>query len=113
FGPGKTIEAGEGGAVVTNDGELYQRLLWHTQHPRRQRSELGLAMDNEFALNGRMHPLAARIGAKGWDRGMRRAAGRRRVFMSWLDELEASGQIEPLGFHDAAIAPTLPELVVP
>ena len=33
--------------------------------------------------------------------------------MGWLDELEASGRIESLGFHDAAIEPTFPELVVP
>jgi dTDP-4-amino-4,6-dideoxygalactose transaminase len=56
---GKSLFAGEGGAILTNNEELYRKLLWWTQHPMRQRLELGLDLDNEFAINARIHPLAA------------------------------------------------------
>lgn len=59
FTTGKTVFAGEGGAVLTNNTELYRKLVWHTQHPFRQRRDIGLKLTNEFALNGRIHPLAA------------------------------------------------------
>jgi perosamine synthetase len=57
FTIGKSLCAGEGGAIITDDAELYQKLVWFTQHPYRQYRDLGL--ENQFGLNGRMHPLAA------------------------------------------------------
>lgn len=59
FTSGKTLFAGEGGAILTNDTNLYRKLLWLTQHPHRQRRELGLAVFNELNLNARIHPLGA------------------------------------------------------
>lgn len=59
FTSGKSLFAGEGGAIVTNNDELYERLLWWTQHPNRQSRELGLSLQNEFGINARIHPLAA------------------------------------------------------
>ena len=58
FGPGKPLDVGEGGAILTSSQELYEKLLWHTQHPERQRLELGLHLDNESCLTGRIHPAA-------------------------------------------------------
>ncbi len=57
FGPGKAITAGEGGLVAFTDGRVYERALRVSQHPRRQQAE-GLPC-NPFALNFRLHPLAA------------------------------------------------------
>lgn len=59
FTSGKMLFAGEGGAVLTDDTALYKKLVWHTQHPHRQRRDLGFSLHNEFALNARIHPLAA------------------------------------------------------
>jgi perosamine synthetase len=59
FTIGKSLCAGEGGAVITDNAELYEKLVWFTQHPYRQYRDLGL--ENQFGLNGRIHPLAAAI----------------------------------------------------
>lgn len=60
FSPGKSLFAGEGGAVLTNDDNLFEKLLWYSQHPSRQKIVLGLSYTNEYApLNGRMNPLSA------------------------------------------------------
>ena len=61
FTVGKTVFAGEGGAIITDNEELYQKLVWLTQHPYRQKRDIGLFLTNQFALNGRIHPLAAVI----------------------------------------------------
>lgn len=70
FTAGKALDVGEGGAVVTNNRDIYERLIWHSQHPYRQQRELGLRRVNEFALNGRIHPLAARAARRGFDRAL-------------------------------------------
>lgn len=60
FTVGKSVfGGGEGGAVVTNNTDLFEKLVWLTQHPYRQQKELGLSISNEFALNARIHPIAA------------------------------------------------------
>jgi len=59
FTAGKPLDVGEGGAVLTNDRDIYERLIWHSQHPTRQKLELGLRVTNEFAINGRMAPVVA------------------------------------------------------
>ena len=60
FSPGKSLFGGEGGAILTDDEALYEKLLWFSQHPSRQKAILGLSHYNEYApLNGRMNPLSA------------------------------------------------------
>jgi perosamine synthetase len=59
FTAGKPLCAGEGGAIATRNVELYGKAIWYTQHPDRQRKTLGLHLSNEFAVNARIHPLAA------------------------------------------------------
>jgi perosamine synthetase len=61
FTTGKSLDVGEGGAILTNRREIYERVVWHTQHSYRQRRDLGLHLVNPFALNARMHPSAARL----------------------------------------------------
>lgn len=63
----KPLSAGEGGFVLTNDDEVYHRVLLHGQYNKRCRSEI--PSDNElhrYAVTGmglkhRIHPLAAAI----------------------------------------------------
>lgn len=59
FTTGKSLFAGEGGAVLTNHESLFEKLVWYTQHPHRQHKDLSLQFNNEFGVNGRIHPLAA------------------------------------------------------
>lgn len=62
FGPGKPLTLGEGGAVLTRDRDLYERLVARSQHPERCAAE-GIECDlDHLALNARIHPLAAVIG---------------------------------------------------
>ena len=56
---GKALFAGEGGMIVTKHQELYDRLVWQTQHPHRQMRDAPDMPINELAMNLRIHPLAA------------------------------------------------------
>jgi perosamine synthetase len=64
FTTGKALDLGEGGAVLTNRRDLYDRVVWHSQHPYRQRRDLGLHLVNPFAINMRMHPSTAQMAAQ-------------------------------------------------
>lgn len=61
FTTGKALDIGEGGVILTNRRDIYDRVVWHTQHPYRQRRDLGLHLVNPFALNMRMHPATANV----------------------------------------------------
>lgn len=88
FGSGKSVYAGgEGGAIITNNTQLYNKLVSICQHPHRQERDLGIGMSNEFALNGRMHPLAAHIAIRLFDDCLQCVKHNRMFFNSILDEL--------------------------
>jgi len=72
FTTGKVLAVGEGGAVLTNRRDLYERVVWYTQHPYRQRRDLGLHVVNPFGLNARMHPSAARLALARIDHALER-----------------------------------------
>ncbi len=60
FSPGKSFFGGEGGAVITDNADLYEKLIWYSQHPTRQKKTFGLSGYNEYSpLNGRLNPLSA------------------------------------------------------
>jgi dTDP-4-amino-4,6-dideoxygalactose transaminase len=61
LGPGKMIDAGEGGVLVTDDPELYGAAISITQHPTRQLLE-GVAPIEKMGITGRIHPVAAIMG---------------------------------------------------
>jgi len=57
LGPGKLIDAGEGGRLVTDDATISARAVSLSQHPARQlRSG---AEPNDLVLAARLHPIAA------------------------------------------------------
>ncbi len=83
FGSGKGITAGEGGAVLTNDEGIYERLVTYSQHPERQRKERGC--HNEFTpLAARMHPLVADILLNTFDLQMDRLRDRQRSVHAFI-----------------------------
>ncbi|MBE0652684.1 MAG: DegT/DnrJ/EryC1/StrS family aminotransferase, partial [Bacteroidales bacterium] len=56
----KAINCLEGGAVVTDDEDIFQKLIQNSQHPYRQKMYFGTRSFNEFTqVNGRMNPFSA------------------------------------------------------
>lgn len=60
FGPGKPIDAGEGGALIVRESDLFLSALRLTQHPVRQRLT-GLTGAHCEALQERINPMAALV----------------------------------------------------
>jgi dTDP-4-amino-4,6-dideoxygalactose transaminase len=58
FGPGKAIDAGEGGVLVTDEEHLWREAVRTSQHPLRQ-LRAGIAAPNLRNVQRRMHPAAA------------------------------------------------------
>lgn len=111
FTAGKTVFAGEGGALLTDDREIYERLLFFTQHPLRQRRELGVAIDNEFGFNGRIHPLAAVWAMAALDRALQELEIHRERTMRVIEELNETQMFEPVELP-RSVEPTFFRLTV-
>ena len=96
FTAGKPLDALEGGAVLTNNLELYEKLVWFTQHPERQRRELRGHAWNEFGINGRMHPMAARLARRRFHQSIGEVARRRQAASEFLTAMAETGLVEPV-----------------
>lgn len=105
FGSHKALCAGEGGAVVSNS-ELYHRMIWHTQHPDRQRKMLGLHLHNEFAINGRIHPWAADWANMRFDDSLRSVDAYRDQCFTAIDVINSGGMTETIEFQQRQIRPS-------
>lgn len=112
FTSGKTVFAGEGGAIITDNTELYEKLLFFSQHPFRQKRELGLRLTNEFALNGRIHPLAAIWANAEFEAALKGLEIYQNECLQVLDCLNKSGLIKPVNFKAKKILPSFFRLTV-
>lgn len=112
FTSGKTLFAGEGGAIVTDNTELYEKLLFYSQHPFRQKRELGLGIVNEFGFNGRIHPLAAIWANAGFENSLERLESYQNECLKVIDCLTQSELIEPAKFREKDILPSFFRLTV-
>ncbi len=64
FGPGKPVDAGEGGVLVLRDSVAHRRALALTQHPVRQRlAAVPPAVGPSITPMERMNPMAAVVAA--------------------------------------------------
>jgi len=106
FTAGKTLFAGEGAAIMTDNTDLYEKLVWHTQHPHRQKRDLRLSLGNEFSLNMRMHPLAAVWANAAWDEALQRLEERRSRCFELLGVLNETGLVEEIAFEEQGIHPS-------
>ncbi len=118
FGFGKGITAGGGGAILTNHVDLYEKLLWLTQHPDRQRRELRritnetlIEVDNELALNLVMHPLAAQMIAETFDEQLATLRRRQEQGAHLSEVLGETDLVVPLPISDDEITPSYPMIV--
>ncbi|MGH9773064.1 MAG: DegT/DnrJ/EryC1/StrS family aminotransferase [Candidatus Acidiferrales bacterium] len=96
FTAGKILDVGEGGAVLTNHSSLYEKLVWWTQHPYRQHRDLGLNLENEFGLNGRIHPFAAVKANAAFVDSLHNMKVRQRQCLRMLDTMNGTGLVEPV-----------------
>lgn len=95
FGSGKTVFAGgEGGAIMTNNTELYNMLLLICQHPHRQEHDLGIGYSNEFSLNGRIHPIAAILANESLEKGIELAKVKRAIYLNALRTISTFESVE-------------------
>jgi perosamine synthetase len=108
----KTLDLGEGGAVLTDDPNLYDRLIFYGQHPLRQKREFGLEAFNESALNARIHPLAALWGAQAFEWAMEKLNAYQQYCRRLIAELNATGLTVPVEFEERGIEPTYHRLTV-
>jgi len=89
LGRGKLVSAGEGGALVTNDYDLYKRAIALTQHPERYWRLTG-EPGSGLVLNYRLHPLQAVLALADL-KGMRvKLSHRLAVKEAFLDGLDNS-----------------------
>lgn len=81
FGACKAISGGgEGGAIMTDNSDLYNNLISVCQHAHRQERDLGIGTSHDFALNGRMHPLAAILACDSFDNGLAAICKKREMY---------------------------------
>ena len=106
FTVGKSLFAGEGGAIVTDNAELYHKLVWWTQHPDRQRRDIGFGFENQFGLNGRIHPLAATIASATFEASLAQLKIHQERCLAIVAVLNRSGLTVPMPFTELGILPT-------
>jgi dTDP-4-amino-4,6-dideoxygalactose transaminase len=93
LGPGKPIDAGEGGLLVLSDGWLYRRAVKLACHPVRQ-VLAGIATPRATSFSVRPHPLAAVLALQRlhvWDPDQARQQAR-----AIAEELSDHPDLEPL-----------------
>ena len=94
FGSGKTVfSGGEGGAIITDNTMLYNRLVSICQHPHRQERDLGIGQSHGFALNGRMHPIAALLACENLDSGILATQKKKRLYLQALSVLSSFNSV--------------------
>jgi dTDP-4-amino-4,6-dideoxygalactose transaminase len=95
FSPGKSFFAGEGGAVITDDDTIYEKLLWYSQHPSRQKTVFGLSNNNEYApINGRMNPLSAILLNETFEATFHALKEYQNICFRFIRQLQANNLIE-------------------
>lgn len=106
FAAGKTLFAGEGGAVITDNTELFQKLVWFSQHPLRHKKEFGLLIYNEFGFNGRIHPVAAIWANALFDSSLKELGQYQKFCYKAINALNEIGLTIPIEFCSEQIEPS-------
>lgn len=106
FNSQKSLPAGEGGCIITDNTDLYERLIWCSQHPLRQKRELGLCIHNEFSFNSRIHPAAAVSALATFDRALQLVTEYQDLCFEALTMLESERLIESAGLSNSEIRPS-------
>lgn len=110
FTVGKSVFAGEGGAILTDDRALYERCLWESQHPERQARELGMELVNQYGIGTRIHPVAAIWANATFDAALARLAAYQQRCLAVVAALNEIGMTEPVPFAWEGIRPAFHRL---
>ncbi|MET8800841.1 DegT/DnrJ/EryC1/StrS family aminotransferase [Nocardia sp. NPDC004568] len=106
----KPLSAGEGGFVITDDEDVYHRVLLHGQYNKRCRNEIPAHSDlSRFAVTGmglkhRIHPLAAAIALEQLSHLDEYLEGRQRIAEHIHDELRQEPGLT-VNWHDLQARP--------
>jgi perosamine synthetase len=105
----KTITTGEGGMFVTNDAELFERVLTLSNHGR-ARGQKKQFWPDKVGFKYKMSNIQAAIGCAQMDRIDELIAGKRRVFAYYADslrQLPLKMNPEPVGTKNGFWMPTI------
>ncbi len=93
----KMVNCLEGGAVLTNDKSVYEKLVWFSQHPYRQKAEFGIESYNEFPpLNGRINPVSAWILNSTFDNQLKSLRSIQERYFALYERLVSGEIIKPI-----------------
>lgn len=107
FGSMKILSAGgEGGAICTSNRAIYEKLLFYSQHPLRQKRELGLGIYNEFAFNCRIHPLAAICANVQFESSLHELKWKQSDCFRVIEFLNENSLTTPINFAERNILPS-------
>src|SRR5574337_161203 len=99
FTAGKALWAGEGGMIVSRHQELYERLVWQTQHPLRQLRDLPDLAPNEMAMNLRIHPFSAVLAEASFSAALEHVEETRQTSIRLLELLKTE-QVSKMAIPD-------------
>lgn len=84
FGAKKIFSIGEGGCILTDNDNLFERLTKFLKHPERQNKECNES--NPFALNTSINPLAAKYGVEHFDKKVSEIKSKQEITAVWLKQ---------------------------
>lgn len=96
FGWGKIVACGGGGAIITNNKEIYNQLLLTCMHPHRQHIEVGSKFASQFSLNGRIYPIISFMANQIWEEVMERVSQRKEYWLLIYHKLAEYSSVEPI-----------------
>lgn len=105
----KTLTTGEGGAFVTHDAELYERVLTLSNHGRK-RGTARQFWPSEVGFKYKLSNVQAAIGLAQVERAEELVEGKRRLFHEYaelLQELPCTMNPEPTGTRNGFWMPTI------
>lgn len=114
FTTGKTLFAGEGAAIMTDSDDLYEKIVWYSQHPYRQKRDISLQAYNEFSfLNGRISPLSAILANETFEISLKILKARQKRYLNLIQELNESGVTKTIDYERNNLLPTFFKLYLP
>jgi perosamine synthetase len=118
FSAEKILNVGEGAMLTTDDETVFDRVLYYTQHPLRQRKDgLEIRHQNQFALNYRLASSLAEAALGKFDNALEEISKRTEAFAKIAAEIGTADfpWLEPVTVRDSVspswhrYSPTLPK----
>jgi perosamine synthetase len=100
FSESKLLNAGEGAVLLIRDSDLYGKVVFNTQHQYRAKRDIPDKHVNQFALNFRIHPVAAGVILSEFDRRIRLIDERGNKIANVLHKIEEELDLKILPAKD-------------